>query len=104
MIFKRTINHVGHFRSFPFCPGIRIENLFEKRGEIDQVCSLSEILLCDLELHHQGCLRHCAKERVKRFAWLKIDGPFFTWTKTFFSNFPSSGVNSEYDCFARSSG
>ena len=36
------------------------------------MCSKTKVFLCYLKLHHQRCLWHGTKQRMKGFPWLKI--------------------------------
>src|SRR6185437_1909838 len=56
---------------------IEIEGLFPHRREKDQMPLLAGIFLRDLELDRFAGLLHCPKQRRRRLAHLKINGPVF---------------------------
>src|SRR4030095_6461800 len=57
------------------------------------MCSLAQILLCKLKLHHQRRLLHCTKKRGEGFSWLKVYGSVFYLPENIFSKFSINCFN-----------
>src|SRR5688572_24705031 len=73
MLVKRSINDFGDSRVLALCESVFVEAFLEQCWKKNKMCAEPKIFLGNLELHHERSLWHCAKERMKRLAWLEID-------------------------------
>src|SRR5689334_575782 len=83
-----SINDLRYGTAIVYCMRICIQHFFKQRRLVNKVRSKTQVFLCKLVLHHQRCLRHSAKQRMKRFAWLKIYGTVLYLYQYIFSELP----------------
>ena len=75
--FERTVDDPGHGRARPARMGVGTQRLRVHRRQVGQVGGEAQVLLGDLELHHQRRLGHRPEQRMERLARLEVDRPVF---------------------------
>ncbi len=70
---RALLQHPGHGRSRSAREGVRPQDLFVERAQIDEVGGAAEVFLGDLDLHHQRGPGHGAEQGVEGLARLEVD-------------------------------